>query len=75
MVTGLDLPSISTVSILAVVMGIVRWALHFFILQSKMDGFEMASQNVILRGPFFANVQCDRLPYCARLPRCIFHVL
>ena len=30
MVTGLDLPSISTVSILAVVMGIVRWALHFY---------------------------------------------
>ena len=53
MVTGLDLPSISTVSILAVVMGIVRWALHFFILQSIVDCFEVAPQNVILRGPYF----------------------
>ena len=53
MVTGLDLPSISTVSILAVVMGIVRWALHFFSLQSKMDGFDMASQNVLLRSLYF----------------------
>ena len=53
MVTGLDLPSISAVSILAVVMGIVRWALHFFILQSKTDGFVIAS-HLILRGPYFS---------------------
>ena len=55
MVTGLDLPSISTVSILAVVMGIVRWALHFFTLQIKMEGFNMVSQNI--RFPYFAQPQ------------------
>ena len=59
MATGLDLPSISTVSILAVVMGIVQWALHFFILQSKMDGFEMAPQNFNIRVPYFAQPQAS----------------
>ena len=57
MVTGLELPSISTVSTLAVVMGIVRWALHFFILQSKMDGFEIDPQKI--RFPCFAQPQAS----------------
>ena len=52
MVKGLELPSISTVSTLAVVMVIVQWALHFFILQSKMDGFEIDPQKI--RFPYFA---------------------
>ena len=55
MVTGLDLPSISTVSILAVVMGIVLWAFDFFILLSKMDCFEMAPQNVICAASLFCS--------------------
>ena len=77
MVTDLDLPSISTVSILAVVMGIVRWALAAF-LHSTVGNWLFrggSAERYLAWSIFFANVQCDRLPILLmHLPRCIFHV-